>query len=72
MIRGVIIVNNHGKPRLVKFYQTVVGGQGISFTKSIFGGVEKGAISCCCVSALFSVLEALQGYYALNCGIPDV
>lgn len=24
MIRGVIIVNNHGKPRLVKFYQTVV------------------------------------------------
>ncbi|CAM9325392.1 unnamed protein product [Ectocarpus fasciculatus] len=25
MIRGVIIVNNHGKPRLVKFYQTVVG-----------------------------------------------
>lgn len=24
MIRGVIIINNHGKPRLVKFYQTVV------------------------------------------------
>lgn len=27
MIRGVIIVNNHGKPRLVKFYQTVVSRQ---------------------------------------------
>jgi hypothetical protein len=24
MIKGVIIVNNHGKPRLVKFYQSVV------------------------------------------------
>lgn len=28
MIRGVIIVNNHGKPRLVKFYQTVVSEHG--------------------------------------------
>ncbi|CAM9235345.1 unnamed protein product [Chrysoparadoxa australica] len=25
MIKGVVIVNNHGKPRVVKFYQTVVG-----------------------------------------------
>jgi hypothetical protein len=24
MIKGVIIINNHGKPRLVKFYQSVV------------------------------------------------
>ena len=24
MIKGVIIVNNHGKPRLVKFYQSVI------------------------------------------------
>eukprot|EP00934_Nitzschia_sp_Nitz4_P001363 Nitzschia sp. Nitz4//scaffold36_size144017//51890//52447//NITZ4_003084-RA/size144017-processed-gene-0.40-mRNA-1//1//CDS//3329549450//1363//frame0 len=23
MIKGIVIVNNHGKPRLVKFYQTV-------------------------------------------------
>ena len=23
MIKGIIIVNNHGKPRLVKFYQSV-------------------------------------------------
>ena len=23
MIKGIIIVNNHGKPRLVKFYQQV-------------------------------------------------
>lgn len=33
MIRGVIIVNNHGKPRLVKFYQTVVSEELVSFTK---------------------------------------
>jgi AP-3 complex subunit sigma len=25
MIKGILIVNNHGKPRLVKFYQSVVG-----------------------------------------------
>lgn len=24
MIKAIIIVNNHGKPRLVKFYQSVV------------------------------------------------
>ena len=24
MIKGIIVVNNHGKPRLVKFYQSVV------------------------------------------------
>ena len=24
MIKGILIVNNHGKPRLVKFYQSVV------------------------------------------------
>ena len=27
MIKGVIIVNNHGKPRLVKFYQAVESEQ---------------------------------------------
>ena len=25
MIKGIIIVNNHGKPRLTKFYQDVIG-----------------------------------------------
>eukprot|EP01033_Poteriospumella_lacustris_P018219 gene18219-13089_t len=25
MIKGVLIINNHGKPRLVKFYQSVTG-----------------------------------------------
>lgn len=25
MIKGILIINNHGKPRLVKFYQGVVG-----------------------------------------------
>lgn len=24
MIKGILIINNHGKPRLVKFYQSVV------------------------------------------------
>ena len=24
MIKGILIINNHGKPRLVRFYQTVV------------------------------------------------
>ena len=24
MIKGILIVNNYGKPRLVKFYQSVV------------------------------------------------
>ena len=27
MIKGIIIVNNQGKPRLVKFYQSVIGEQ---------------------------------------------
>lgn len=25
MIKGILIINNHGKPRLVKFYQSVTG-----------------------------------------------
>jgi hypothetical protein len=26
MIKGILIVNNYGKPRLAKFYQSVVSG----------------------------------------------
>ena len=25
MIKGILVINNHGKPRLVKFYQGVTG-----------------------------------------------
>lgn len=59
MIRGVIIVNNHGKPRLVKFYQTVVGEERVSFTKCNFEVIEKSAL-CFCVHSftLFSVRTA--------------
>lgn len=27
MIKGILIINNHGKPRLVKFYQGVVSSR---------------------------------------------
>ncbi|CAM9577748.1 unnamed protein product [Choristocarpus tenellus] len=48
MIRGVIIVNNHGKPRLVKFYQTVVGEDAQqSVIQSIFQQVAQRPDSFC-------------------------
>lgn len=43
MIRGVIIVNNHGKPRLVKFYQTVVSGELVFYAEK--------SIRCCGTTA---------------------
>lgn len=43
MIRGVIIVNNHGKPRLVKFYQTVVSQKHAFF---VFQLVELKYVIC--------------------------
>ncbi|CAM9270125.1 unnamed protein product [Discosporangium mesarthrocarpum] len=48
MIRGVVIVNNHGKPRLVKFYQTVVGEDAQqSVIQSIFQQVAQRPDSFC-------------------------
>ena len=32
MIKGILIINNHGKPRLVKFYQSVVRIIQVSFS----------------------------------------
>lgn len=29
MIKGILIVNNHGKPRIVKFYEHVVRGRSV-------------------------------------------
>jgi hypothetical protein len=34
MIKGILIVNNHGKPRLVKFYQSVVSAVPLLLSRS--------------------------------------
>jgi hypothetical protein len=34
MIKGILIINNYGKPRVVKFYQSVVSS-GVDYALSI-------------------------------------
>ncbi len=42
MIKGILIINNHGKPRLAKFYQGVVGEEiQQSIIRSIFQQVQQ-------------------------------
>ena len=49
MIKGILIVNNYGKPRLVKFYQSVVSSVGeirtfnlaLSFNYALFISLDE-------------------------------
>mmetsp|Transcript_16192 Transcript_16192/g.19783 ORF Transcript_16192/g.19783 Transcript_16192/m.19783 type:complete len:179 (+) Transcript_16192:84-620(+) len=48
MIKGIIIVNNHGKPRLVKFYQSVTSEeQQQSIIRRVFNQVASRPDSFC-------------------------
>ncbi|TFJ80284.1 hypothetical protein NSK_008427 [Nannochloropsis salina CCMP1776] len=48
MIRGVIIVNNHGRPRLVKLYQSVIGEEAQqSVIRKVFQQVAQRPDSFC-------------------------
>jgi AP-3 complex subunit sigma len=47
MIKGIIIVNNHGKPRLVKFYQSVGESRQQSVIRRVFSQVSTRPDSFC-------------------------
>ena len=48
MIKGILIINNHGKPRLVKFYQGVIGEeQQQSIIRRVFQQVNQRPDSFC-------------------------
>lgn len=48
MIKGILIINNHGKPRLVKFYQGVIGeDQQQSIIRRVFQQVNQRPDSFC-------------------------
>lgn len=47
MIKSILIVNNHGKPRLVKFYQDVGDGEQQAVISQIYQQVSKREDSFC-------------------------
>mmetsp|Transcript_22636 Transcript_22636/g.33094 ORF Transcript_22636/g.33094 Transcript_22636/m.33094 type:complete len:183 (-) Transcript_22636:138-686(-) len=70
MIKGILIVNNHGKPRLVKFYQALMDeDQQQAVIRKIFQQVAQRSESFCnylegCVPELGDTTKIIYRHYA--------